>query len=228
MKMFVLKKKSVFFLIVFLIVGCAIGTCFKYVSTMTKPSLAKTIVIDAGHGGVDGGATGRQTKIEESELNLEYAKTLKKIFVEFGFNVVMTREDMRGLYQENAKIKKKSEMEKRKEIIERANADAVISLHMNSFSDSSVRGAHVFYDSDNDAGKVLAGNVAKVLNENIEHAYKTAKAGDYFVLKCTNAPSVLVECGFLSNPEEEKLLQNKDYIQKFCYNIFCGVYLSFK
>ena len=72
-------------------------------------------------------------------------------------------------------------------------------------------------------GEYLANSVQKSLNQNIDYAKATAKVGDYFILNCTDTPSILIECGFLSNPEEEKLLQDKEYMQKFCYQILCGL-----
>ncbi len=178
--------------------------------------------------GKDGGAVGKQTGVTESYLNLEYAKTLHKLCKEYGFKVVMTRSDMNGLYSESAKNKKKSEMEKRKKIIKKSKADLLVSIHMNSFPSSSARGCQVFFAQGNENGKVLAESVSLVLNENIEHAKKTAKVGDYFVLNCTSKPAILVECGFLSNAEEEMLLQDNEYENKLCYQILCGILQFFK
>lgn len=167
------------------------------------------------------------TGVLESELNLKYAKTLGKICKEFGFRVVFTRENSAGLYDESAPNKKKSEMQKREKIINKANPDVVVSLHMNSFK-GSARGAHVFYADGSDSGQNLAKNVAQVLSEHIPYSHKEAKVGDYYILNCSPCPSILVECGFLSNDEEEVLLQNDEYIYKFCYNLFCGVYSYFR
>ncbi len=225
---FTIKRKTI---IAFILCVLALVTfCATYfpIKVSTSPKPVHTIVIDAGHGGKDGGAVGKQTGVTESYLNLEYAKTLQKLCKEYGFKTVMTRSDMNGLYSESAKNKKKSEMEKRKKIIKKSKADLLVSIHMNSFPSSSARGCQVFFAQGNQNGKALAESVSHVLNKNIEHAKKTAKVGDYFVLNCTSKPAILVECGFLSNAEEETLLQDNEYENKLCYQILCGILQFFK
>ena len=130
---------------------------------------------------------------------------------------------MAGLYSPLASNKKKSEMEKRIEIITKSNPDMVISLHMNSFSSEEARGAQVFYAEGAEGGRTLAENVQKMLHNNIDYAKKIAKVGDYYILNCSPSPSILVECGFISNPEEESLLLDGNYRQNFCYHIVCGI-----
>lgn len=225
MKILFFKRKVLVWMLIIVLLCVSVAVFFGVRVVTAQPAVAKTIVIDAGHGGIDGGAEGKQTGVYESDLNLKYALTLKKICEEFGYRVVLTRSDMGGLYSPTADNKKKSEMQKREEIIRRAKPDFVVSLHMNSFSMSSTRGAHVFYAKDSVSGKTLAESVANSLFDNVEYAHKEAKVGDYYVLNCTSAPSVLVECGFLSNPEEELLLQQEEYQNKFCYYIFCGILL---
>ena len=217
------KKFLLCCLLIVVLISVSVGVFFGVKEANSQPSQTKVIVIDAGHGGIDGGATGKQTGIYESELNLQYAFALQKICQEFGYKTILTRTDMNGLYSPIASSKKKSEMQRRKEIIQNANPDFVVSLHMNSFGSASARGAHVFYAQDSVSGEAMATSVAEMLFENVDYAHKEAKVGDYFVLNCTNVPSVLVECGFLSNPEEELLLQDKQYQSKFCYHLFCGI-----
>lgn len=225
-KFFAVKKRVLFAMLCFCLCLVVVGACFA-VSVTTSPLPIHTIVIDAGHGGKDGGAEGKTTGVDESKLNLDYALTLKEICEQFGFKVVLTRKDMGGLYSPFAENKKKSEMQKRKEIIEKTNPDLVVSIHMNSFPSSSAKGAQVFYAEGNDAGQSLADSVAVSLSKNIENAKETAKVGDYFVLNCTSIPAILIECGFLSNAEEEVLLQDENYMHNFCYQILCGVLLFF-
>lgn len=191
-----------------------------------SPALKYTIVIDAGHGGIDGGAVGKKTGITESEINLEYAETLKGICESMGIRVVMTRKDMNGLYSPLASNRKRSDMEKRKEIIEASGADLVVSVHMNAFKKGSSRGAQVFYGLDNERGKALASSVQNVLHSTTEYAKLTPKEGDFYILNCTPLPGILVEFGFLSNPEEEALLASDDYRQQMCYAVASGI-LSF-
>lgn len=199
-----------------------VGVCYVVRAT-SSPKALYTIVIDAGHGGRDGGAVGKTTGISESVLNLQYALCLKEACEQFGFDVVLTRSTMDGLYDESAANKKKSEMEKRKNIINNSNADLVISLHMNSFPLSSSEGAQVFYAKGSEQGFNLAKSIQNSLSKSFESARDYVTVGDYFVLNYSNIPATLVECGFLSNPEEEKLLQTEEYRKNFCYSILAGV-----
>lgn len=223
MKFLTIKKRTLCVILAGVILICSVvGVCYVVRAT-SSPKPQYTIVIDAGHGGRDGGAIGKVTGITESRLNLDYALTLKDMCEEFGFDVVLTRSTMDGLYDENASNKKKSEMEKRKDIINNSNADIMISLHMNSFPLTSAEGAQVFYANGSGQGMTLAKDVQTSICKSFENARSYVTVGDYFVLNYSNIPSVLVECGFLSNPNEERLLQQKDYRENFCYSILAGI-----
>ena len=162
MKFITIKKRTLCAILLGIILICsAVGVCFAVKAT-SSPKPEHTIVIDAGHGGRDGGTVGSGGAIE-SQLNLDYALTLKQMCESFGFGVVMTRENMNGLYDENAPNKKRSEMEKRKKIIDESDADIVISLHMNGFPLPSAEGAQVFYGKGNEAGQALAESVTTSL-----------------------------------------------------------------
>lgn len=182
-----------------------------------------TVVIDAGHGGIDGGCVGTLEGSNERELNLLYANTLKRYLEEYGIRVVMTRTTTDGLYSSFSTNRKKDDMAKRKEIIENAKPDVIISIHMNSFPLKSSRGAHVFYNPDREVSKKLGESIQSVLYSSLAYAQKEAGVGDYYMLTCTNVPAVIVECGFLSNPEEEILLLSPEYREKVCYAILCGI-----
>lgn len=222
---FVFKKKWLAIMLCTVVLVAGVAVYFTAIRPTVVPKAVHTIVIDAGHGGKDGGAVGDIST--ESKLNLEFALKMKEIFEQFDFKVVLTRKDMNGLYSPTASNKKRSEMEKRKSIIEKSRADLVISVHMNSFPSSSARGAQVFYGEGSVGGEALAGSVQKRLHENIDYAKATAKVGDYYILNCTKIPSILIECGFLSNVDEETLLNDAGYQQKFCYNVLCGVLMYF-
>lgn len=182
-----------------------------------------TIVLDAGHGGVDGGSVGSTTGITENELNLIYVNKLEKLLLSVGINVIKTRSNLDGLYSLGSENPKKEDMQKRKEIISNSGAQAVVSIHMNKFSLKSEKGAQVFYKTDDKNGKLFADTVMNELIGRIENARPLTLGGDFFICKCTTAPSIIVECGFLSNQEEEVLLQKEDYQDKFCYAVFCGI-----
>ena len=221
MKFLTIKKHTMCVILVGVILICSIvGVCYAVKAT-SSPKALYTIVIDAGHGGRDGGAVG-STGVTESELNLAFSLKLKEMCEDYGFKVVLTRKDMNGLYSLFASNKKKSEMQKRQEIIEKAKPDVMVSIHMNSFSASS-SGAQCFYASGNEAGRELASSVQETLSTEIEHTGTSAKVGDFYVLNCTDYPSVLVECGFLSNPDEERKLCDEDYQSNFCRLLLYGI-----
>lgn len=220
------KKNILIFFVCLILIFCLclFPTLVKNASTNVDKY---TIVIDAGHGGIDGGSVGVGGTIE-SEINLEYAKTLCEMCNMFGMRTIMTRINANGLYSSFAGNKKKDDMKARKDIIEKAKPDVVVSIHMNSFPSSSAKGAQVFYDEFNDNSKALADSIQKMFVKNIENARKESKKGDYYLVNCTKFSSVIVECGYISNEQEEKLLCTKNYRDKLCYNILCGIlsYLS--
>ena len=227
MRILTIKRRTIIIFLCVLVCLVMIGVYFGLKTTSAQPNIKPTIVIDAGHGGRDGGAVGKTTGVTESLLNLQFALKLKDLCENYNFNVVLTRKDMNGLYSAFATNKKKSEMQKRLEIIESSNPDVVISLHMNSFPVSSSRGAQVFYAEGNESGKVLGESVQNALHDEIDYAKSVAKVGDFYVLNCTEKAGILVECGFLSNAEEEILLQQEDYQEKFCYAILYGILTYF-
>lgn len=190
--------------------------------TVTSP-YNLTIVIDAGHGGIDGGSTGTTTGVTECELNLIYANKLEKLLKSAGIKVVKTRNNLDGLYDAGSKNFKKDDMQKRSEIIKQAKAQAVISIHMNKFSLNSEKGSQIFYQQNDEKSKKLADCIKDELVSKIENARELTLGGDFFICKCDNIPSVIVECGFLSNEKEELLLQDEEYQDKLCYSIFCGI-----
>jgi len=141
---------------------------------------------------------------------------------QFGFKVVMTRSTQEALYSPLASNKKRDDMKKRKEIIENSNADFVISIHMNSYNSTS-SGAQVYYGEGDEPSKLLADNIQNYFVKYLVDAKRVSKIGDYYMLNAIKAPSVLVECGYLSNPTEEALLVSQDYKQEVCYSILLGV-----
>lgn len=196
--------------------------------TSADSILDYTVVLDAGHGGIDGGAVGTKTNVKESDINLSIVRKLEKHLKSFGFKVVLTRSDINGLYNVFSRDYKQEDMQKRKDIIKKANANLVISIHMNSFPDRTSSGAQAFYDKDNGASKLFADVVQSELKLHLPNARKESSYGDYYILKCTQNPSIMVECGYLSNPEEELLLSSDEYQEKMSYYIFCGIIKYFQ
>lgn len=224
-KVFKLKTMLIITFIL-VIVSFVFGVSFLVATTTNQmPQSNYVVVIDAGHGGVDGGSVGKNSGVYERDLNLTFAFNLQKQLNEIGIKTVLTRKDNKGLYDKHAVNLKKSDMLARKNIITETNPNAVVSLHMDSFPLSSCVGAQAYYKKNNESGKVLSNCVQKQLSSVLENSKqkKKGKVGDYYIVNCTDIPSVLVECGFLSNSQEENLLQSKEYQTKVCYAIMCGV-----
>ena len=226
MKFIVFKKGALIALAAILCLGVAIGICCGAAAATTASTTSvreKVVVIDAGHGGMDAGVYGINTKTKESDINLALAKQLKGYFANAGFKVVMTRKTNAGLYGAPTKGFKMRDMEKRKQIIEESGADMVISIHQNFCPIPSKRGGTVFFDKSSESGTELAQCIQKELNGlNSDIKANEALAGDYYMLKCTQSPSVIVECGFLSNTEDERLLTSSEHRKEIAYSIFKG------
>ena len=182
------------------------------------------MVIDAGHGGIDGGSEGSISKVKESKLNLEIAVKLKKSLEKVGFIVIMTRESDVGLYGDTSDGFKVRDLKKRVQIINENKPDLAVSIHLNKYSKEYRRGAQVFYSKNNSISKNLANDIQFYLNL-LKESKKMYDAliGDYYILNNSNSPAVIVECGFLSNNEEEKLLQESSYQTKLADAITNGI-----
>lgn len=184
----------------------------------------KMVVIDAGHGGDDPGKVGVHQE-EEKTINLQIAKLLQKELENLGIRVVMTRETDADLADENASNKKRQSLQRRCELAAEVQPACVVSIHQNSFTDASVKGAQVFYYSGSEEGKRLAEILQKCLVEGVDPGnHRVAKGNNsYYLLKKIESPTVIVECGFLSNPEEAKLLSTEEYQVKVAKAICQGI-----
>ena len=182
------------------------------------PSDALVILIDAGHGGFDGGAVGSKTGVVEADLNLEVSKKLENELTSRGCYVIMTRSDADAIGES-----KNKDMQARKALMQLERVDIVISIHMNKFKDSTVSGPMVFYMKGSDRGRLLAESVIFSICEKTGRPQRAANPEDLFVLRVPKAPSILVECGFLSNSEDESLLVTSDYQQKLVKGIADGI-----
>ena len=182
-----------------------------------------TIAVDAGHGGYDGGAVGRVSGVPEKGLNLDVAQRLEKLLRTQGADVVMTRTGDYALCDEDPPIRKKlQDMQRRAEIIRINEADLVLSIHMNEYAGRSESGPQVFYREGCPAGRLLAGAVQEAMIRGLKPGkQRPALGGDYYILTL-GVPSVLVECGFLSNREEEAKLLQADYRQRIAEAVAQG------
>lgn len=184
------------------------------------------IVLDAGHGGIDGGVTGRNSGVRESDVNLAITLKLKEKLEEMGFDVILTRKTDAGLYDTTAKGFKRRDMEKRREIIQKANPAFVLSIHQNYYPSATSRGAQIFYEQNSEKSYRLA----NVLQDKMNGIYalegvkeRKAMIGEYFILRCADCPSVILECGFLSNAKDEALLTDGAWQVKLSEAIAMGV-----
>lgn len=184
----------------------------------------RCIVIDCGHGGSDPGKVGINDALEK-DINLAIGRKLKKLLEAEGIQVVMTREEDEGLYSADAENKKSQDMKRRCELIDEHMPVFTVSIHQNSYHEEYVRGAQVFYYSHSEEGKKLAETLQTKLIEGLDTKNtRQPKANDsYYLLIHTKSPTVIVECGFLSNREEAALLGQEEYQEKAAKAICAGV-----
>lgn len=198
------------------------------VPTAADYTTLPTIIIDPGHGGVDGGAVG-VGDIVEKEINLAICLTLRDLFTVNGFQVMMTRDSDISIHDEgitSVRGQKTSDLHNRLAITEQYPDALFLSIHQNKFSDAGSRGTQLFYGPNNEQSEKLAelmqaNFIARLQPEN-KRAYK--KAGkNLFLMYTAKCPAVLVECGFLSNAEEARLLTDPEYQSKVAFVIFSSV-----
>lgn len=227
--MWVITKKQILSVIALLLFCCVVGlgaySVKLAVDSQSAAAKAMTVVLDAGHGGVDGGVVGFSGS-KESDINLAVTKKLKTELEDAGYRVVLTRTDENGLYGNTMNGFKKRDMAARRDIIIKNAPLMVISIHMNRYSDRSRRGAQVFYD-DAGKGKHAADIMQSVMNSYVNKP-QTGKnyesiGGDFYITKCSKYVSLIVECGFLSNKEDEAQLLDESYQKSMAHYIRLGL-----
>lgn len=207
-----------------------IGICayFKFateaVQTMGLATQSKVIVIDPGHGGYDPGKVGAKGS-HEKDINLAIALRLQDYLTQSGSKVIMTRtkdEDLDGIPD---KFNKNTDMRTRKEIINNSGADILVSVHQNAFPQAEVRGAQVFYYNDSDNAKLLANSIQNNIKKHADpnNTRKIKSTENYYVLKVSTMPGIIIECGFLTNPDEEGALNSEEYQDKIAWAIYMGI-----
>ncbi|MDD3243264.1 MAG: N-acetylmuramoyl-L-alanine amidase [Eubacteriales bacterium] len=183
-----------------------------------------TIGIDPGHGDRDQGTQGRSSGVYEAELNLLVAQELCKILEDAGVNVVMTRTDDTVIYAQGEGTFKQRDMQHRSQLINESACDLMLSIHMNFFEDGQYGGAQTFYQEGSQKGPALAKAIQAAIVAGMQPDNgRKAQAKDFYMLRETNCPAVLIECGFLSNEQDEQNLQNSDYRAKLCQCIVAGL-----
>ena len=183
-----------------------------------------TIIIDAGHGGEDGGAVS-VTGTLEKDINLSIAKKLESMLKANGFNTKLTRTSD-NVVSDDENIKKHNELQNRVDIFNSSVNNIVVSIHQNKFTQEQYCGTQIFYSKNNTKSELLAENIQNSVVSLIQNDNKREckKAGsEIYILDNSNVPTVLVECGFLSNDSEAKLLDTDEYQNKIAYCIFLGI-----
>ena len=176
------------------------------------------IVIDAGHGGIDGGATSC-TGVLESHINLEIALRLEDMFHLLGYDTVMIRRTDESIYTQGSTIasQKVSDLKERVRIVNETPGAILVSIHQNTYPDSRYRGAQVFYANDDQSKKIaqiMQQSIISILNSGSRRKPKQAKG--VYLMEHITAPGILIECGFLTNPEEENRLRSAEYQTNLC------------
>ncbi len=173
--------------------------------------LGKKIVLDAGHGGTDSGA--KNGKIVEKELNLLLVKKLEKELISRGATVYLTREEDNDLSARTSE-RKRSDLYNRAKYINTIKPNMYISIHLNATTSSSWKGLQVFYNKNNEENKVIAETITNNLKNNINNIREVKEENKYYMYKYIKYPGVLIEAGFISNPDENYLLRQEEYQNK--------------
>lgn len=215
----------------------SLAACMDFMTAsvpVDQPLLAEqvpVIVIDAGHGGFDGGAEAADGT-EEKDINLAIAEKLEEEAAGYEVEIVLTREGDYGLYEPDSETKKRDDLQNRKKIMEESGAELAVSIHLNSYpQDTSVYGAQVFYAESEQAGtdvhtaREIAENVQKVLETSLpDGRERTAmKKNDVLLMKDPPCSFILVECGFLSCPREAEQLKTAEYQGKVAAAVWTGI-----
>ncbi|MCL2204092.1 MAG: N-acetylmuramoyl-L-alanine amidase [Defluviitaleaceae bacterium] len=192
--------------------------CAMALPAFAMPLDRRVVVVDAGHGGWDPGMV--SGKVDEKDINLKIAHKLQAYLELGGATVIITRLDDSDLSKS-----KSGDMAVRRLIANTSKADIFVSIHQNAFGNSSVRGAQVFYFNESDNSKKLANAIQEQIKEfaNPSNRFQARANSNYFVLKQTEMPAVLVECGFLTNPGEKSRLLTEAYQEKIAWGIYMGI-----
>lgn len=230
--MLVVSKKRIIFLCITLICSISYFSFMKTPNTVTTSSVpvsSHVVVLDAGHGYPDGGAENEQG-LSESEINLKIIQKIQELLEASNCTVILTRSDENGIYDSNAKKKKLSDLNNRVEIVNNSNADILVSIHLNKISQSQYYGWQSFYQKDNENSKNLASAIQANLNYSIQRENKREilPISNIYLMDNSKIPSVIVECGFLSNPDDASLLQTDEYQDTLAWGVYTGIMDYFK
>lgn len=222
------KKKLLIYMVIVLAAVFSLSEISRQSSTVSAiPSSNHIIILDPGHGGADGGASGADGTVEKN-LNLDIALKVQKLLQQSGCTVFLTRSDDKSLStieDEINRMRKVADLNNRRKMTEELQVDAFVSIHMNTFQDSQYFGSQVFYSSSPADSKYLADFIQeeiRLIDPQNERVTKNG-SGSIFVLNDVSIPSVVVECGFLSNEMDLERLKSEDYQNKLAGAIYNGI-----
>lgn len=226
---FIKKQNAILLLLVAAVLVFAAGLAVRPNIAPTGANLSgRRIVVDAGHGEPDGGAVG-PAGVAEQAINLTIARFLQEQLEKAGIEVVMTRTEAEGIYDtglSTVREKKRSDLFNREKVMNDSGADLFVSVHLNKFSQSKYSGPQVFYSPNKaeseQAAKCIQNSLISTLAPPSEREIKKS-TDDIYLLKQAKIPAVLVECGFLSNPQEEALLLQEEYQKKVALAMYQGI-----
>ncbi len=230
--MIIINKKRLIFIEISLIFSIFIATIMNKstndtISTSSIPVASHTVTIDAGHGIPDEGAQ-NENGLTESGINLKIALKVQKLLEISDCTVILTRSDENGIYDMDSKSlreMKVSDMKNRVKIGNSSNSDIFVSIHLNKIPQNQYYGWQTFYKKDSEDGKNLSNYIQENLNQSIQIENKRVPqtiSGKY-IIENLKIPTVIVECGFLSNKNEAQLLTQDDYQDKIAWGIYCGI-----
>lgn len=214
------------------VLSTAVTMGYKYITVSASYKNRNTVILDAGHGGFDGGAVASDGTVEK-DINLKITLASAKFLRQSGFNVILTRENdvsTDDVETEKISTRKKSDLKNRLNLMKDYKDAVFVSIHLNKFTTSAANGSQVFYSRSEESKRlgdcIQKSIVAKLQPENTR-VNKLATSSTYLLYNAT-VPSVLVECGFLSNKSELEKLKDKDYQNKMAFSIYCGILEYFK
>lgn len=223
-KHFFAVTMTVLFLISFALIGRKAAILTGGVGFGENQGKQFVVVLDAGHGGIDPGKVGINNTLEK-DVNLAITLKLEKFLEESDVKVILTRKDDIGLYKENDKNKKVQDMKARLAVLNQKLPDIAVSIHQNSYPQENVSGAQVFYYKESQEGKSAAEIMQQQLKTGLSpENHRQAKPNDtYYLLKKTECPLIIVECGFLSNYNEAEKLSDTAYQEKIAWNMHLAI-----
>lgn len=231
--MFVLNKKRIYIIFACLILSTIVFQLkapknMEVKETVALPVDNKVIILDAGHGRRRSEEQQQRSGISEADINLKIMLKVQSLLEQAGSTVILTRSDENGIYdidKTTLRQKKISDTQNRVKLGNSSEADVFVSIHLNKIPQQQYWGWQTFYKKNNENSKRLAQSIQQGLNETIqkENKRESLKIENIYIIDHVEIPTAIVECGFLSNPEEKELLQKEEYQDKLAWGIYIGI-----